>query len=114
MMSDILRIEPAEGHYVLRAGGAVIGETDGAVWLHEDGYNPRLYFPREDVAMDFLDQSTTTTHRPFKGDASYYSVVSKSTTIRDACWSYDSPLSGAEGIAGMLAFYEDKVAVERI
>ena len=113
-MSDTLSIEPADGHYVLRAGGAVIGETDRAVWLHEAGHDPRLYFPRDDVAMDFMDKSETTTHCPPKGDASYYSVVSKSTTIRDACWSFETPLPGADSIAGMLAFYEDKVAVERI
>lgn len=113
-MSHDLRIEPAEGHYVLRAGGAVIGETDRAVWLHEPGHDPKLYLPREDLAMDFMDPSPTTSHCPRKGDASYFSVVSKSTTIKDVGWSYETPLPGAEAIAGMLAFYDDKVTVERI
>jgi len=113
-MTETLRIEPAKGHYVLRAGGAVIGETDRAVWLHEQGHDAQLYLPREDLAMDFLDPSPTASHCPRKGQASYYSVATKSTTIKDVGWSYESPLPGAGAIAGMLSFYDGKVVVERV
>tara|TARA_R110000850_G_scaffold24040_2_gene70684 strand:- start:1696 stop:2037 length:342 start_codon:yes stop_codon:yes gene_type:complete len=113
-MTDALRIEPAPGHYVLRGGGAVIGETDNAVWLYDDGPEPRLYLPRADIAMEFLDPSETVTQCHLKGTASYFSIVSKSMVIKDVAWSYEAPLPGAEAIAGMLSFYDDKVTVERI
>ena len=113
-MSEGLRIEPAPGHYVLRGGGAVIGETKSAVWLHAPGHPPELFLPRANIAMEFLDPSDTTSHSPQKGDACYFSIVSKSVVIRDVAWSYETPLPEAEAIAGMLSFDDDKVTVERI
>ncbi|MEM7668831.1 MAG: DUF427 domain-containing protein, partial [Pseudomonadota bacterium] len=47
-----------------------------------------------------------------KGDASYFHVSTKSGLIRDAAWSYETPIAGMEQIAGLIAFGHDKVAVE--
>ena len=114
-MSDHITITPADGTWSVRAGGAVLGETDNALELKEGDYPPVIYFPREDIAMEFLDPSDKTTTCPHKGEARYFSIVTKSTTISDAVWSYESPKEGVTPIAGYLAFYEsDKVAVEGI
>jgi len=113
-MDDGIRILPADGLWVVRAGGAVIGESEAALELLEGGLPPVIYFPRADVGMAFLDASDTRTHCPTKGDASYYSIQTKSTLIRDAAWSYEDPIPSAGAIRGYLAFYPDKVTLERL
>ena len=114
-MSDQITVTPANGTWSVRAGGAVLGESDNALVLKEGDYPEVVYFPREDIAMEFLDASEKSTSCPHKGVASYFSIVTKSTTIKDAVWSYETPNKGVEAIAGHLAFYVgDKVAVEEI
>ncbi len=114
-MADHITISKAEGTWVVRAGGAVLAESEAALALSEGGYGPVIYFPRDDIAMAFLDTSDKTSNCPHKGDASYYSIVTKSTTIENAAWSYETPKDGVAEIAGHLAFYSsDLVAVEQV
>ena len=113
-MADHIKIRMAPGTWVVRAGGAVLGESRQALELSEGSYPPVIYFPRADIAMAFLDASPTSSHCPHKGDASYYSIQTKSQLIRDAGWSYETPFEGVERIAGHLAFYPDKVTVEQL
>ncbi|WP_371054705.1 DUF427 domain-containing protein [Rhodosalinus sp. K401] len=108
-------IRPAQGKWSVRAGGAVLGESSAALELDEEGHAPVIYFPREDLAMAFLEPTERSSHCPHKGDASWFSIVTKSTTIPDAAWSYEAPLDGVSEIAGHVAFYEsDMVTVERL
>lgn len=113
-MTDHIKIAPATGTWVVRAGGAVIGETSGALELTEGDYPPVIYFPRDDIAMAFLDASDTISTCPYKGQARYYTIVAKSGPIRDVAWSYETPKAGIEAIAGHLAFYTSKVTVEQV
>lgn len=113
-MADHIKIRRATGKWVVRAGGAVLGETQNALELIEGDYAPVIYFPREDIAMSFLDASDTKTHCPWKGDASYYSIPTKSTVIKDAAWSYEDPKDDMAQIKGYLAFYTDRVTVEEL
>ncbi|MFG6562713.1 DUF427 domain-containing protein [Sulfitobacter sp. 1A13421] len=114
-MADHIKITPAEGTWVVRAGGAVLGESTGALELHEGGYPPVIYFPRSDIAMAFLDGTDKTTHCPHKGDATYFSVVTKSRTLQDAVWSYEDPKADVAAIKGYLAFDPmEEIAIERI
>ena len=113
-MADHITIRPAEGTWVVRAGGAVLGETKNALELREGDYPPVIYVPREDIAMTFLDKAQKTTTCPHKGEASYYDIVSNAGPIPEAAWSYETPKEGMERIAGHLAFYTDRVAVEEI
>ena len=113
-MSDIT-IRKAEGTWTVRSGGAVLGESRNALELTEGDYPAVIYFPREDIAMAFLDQTEHTTHCPKKGDATYYSIVTKSTTHENAAWSYEKPIAGMERIEKYLAFYAtDVVTIERV
>lgn len=113
-MSSI-RIRKASGTWVVRSGGAVLGESTRALELDEDGYAPVIYFPREDIAMAFLDPSSKTTHCPRKGDATYFSIVNKSSITADAVWSYEDPIDAVAEIKGYLAFHQsDSVKVEQI
>ena len=109
-----ITVTPAEGTYSIRAGGAVLGETSNALELREGDHDPVIYVPRADVAMAFLERSERTTTCPHKGDANYYSVVTKSVTIPDAVWTYENPHPQVAEIAHHLAFYPDKVTVEEV
>lgn len=113
-MADHITIRKAPGTWVVRAGGAVLGETANALELTEGSYPPVIYFPREDIAMAFLEKTPTGSVCPWKGVASYYSIVTKSTTIADAAWSYEDPKAEVSRIAGHLAFYPDRATVERV
>lgn len=110
-----IKIRKAEGNWVVRAGGAVLGESDAVLELSEGDRAPVIYFPRGDIAMAFLDPSDRITTCPSKGQASYYSIVTKSRTIENAAWSYEDPSAGVAAIRDHLAFApSDLVAVERI
>ena len=114
-MADHIKIRPADGTWSVRAGGAVLGESANALELSEGDYPPVIYFPRDDIAMEFLDTSDKSTTCPHKGDASYFSIVTKSTVLKDAAWSYETPKEGVAEIAGHLAFYpSDTVTVEKL
>lgn len=114
-MANHITIRPATGKWTVRAGGAVIGESENALELTEDDYPFVIYFPRGDIATAFLDPSDKTTFCPHKGDASYYSVVTKSTTLENVAWSYEDPKADVAEIKGHLAFYVGTgVTVEKI
>ena len=113
-MPNHIKIRKAAGTWVVRAGGAVLGESANALELTEGDYPPVIYFPRSDIGMAFLDRSEQTGHCPFKGDATYYSIVTKSQVIKNAGWSYESPNPDVAEIEGYLAFYPKLVAVEKL
>lgn len=113
-MTDIT-IRKAEGTWVVRAGGAVLGETKNALELSEGVLAPVIYFPRADVAMPFLDKTDQVTTCPKKGEATHYSIVTKSTTLENAAWSYEDPKLEVAQIKDYLAFARsDTLAVERV
>lgn len=113
-MSDHINIRNANGTWVIRAGGAVLGESSNALELVEGTYPPVIYFPRKDIATAFLDKTDTLSTCPHKGQAIHYSIQTKSVLIPDAAWSYEDPKDAVSRISGHLAFYPDKVTVEQI
>ncbi|WGW03294.1 DUF427 domain-containing protein [Tropicibacter oceani] len=110
-----ISISPAQGTWVVRAGGAVIGESSRALELAEGDLPFVIYFPREDIATALLDATAHKTSCPHKGEASYYSIMSKSKTYANAVWSYEDPKPEVAAIKGYLAFnVQDGVAVEQV
>lgn len=88
------------------AGGAVVAETTRALTLREASYRPVQYIPRADARMDLLARTDRATHCPYKGDASYFSILGGG---ENAVWSYEAPFPAMTEIAGYLAFYPDRV-----
>ncbi len=86
-------------------GGETVADTKRAKLLHETGHLPVYYFPEEDIRMDLLEESDHSTHCPFKGDASYWSVRVGDRVSENAVWSYPEPVDSAPPLAGYLAFY---------
>ena len=114
-MADHIKIRRAGGTWVVRAGGAVLGESSEALELAEGSYPPVIYFPRDSIATAFLERTDKVTKCPHKGEASYFSIVTKSTVLKDAVWSYEDPEPGVADIKDHLAFYEsDAVTVEQL
>lgn len=103
-MSIVTR--PAGARVQVKFNGEVIADTRNAVALEEGSYPVVYYVPRHDVRMDRLERTSHTTHCPYKGDASYYSIVDGPA---NAVWSYEQPITGMLSIKGLLAFYPDKV-----
>lgn len=102
------RIEtrPAGVRVRVSFNGEVIADSRDAILLEESRYPPVYYLPRKDVKMDRLRRTTHSTHCPFKGDASYFSLVNGP---ENAVWSYEQPYDETAAIKDLLAFYPDKV-----
>lgn len=95
--------------------GRVIADTTRALTLKESSYPAVHYIPRADVAMDLLKPTTHTSHCPYKGDASYFTIVAGGRAADNAVWSYERPFPAMAEIAGHLAFYPNRVdAIEEI
>lgn len=110
-----IRIRKAPGTWTVRAGGAVLAESREALALAEDDHREVIYFPRTDIAMAFLDPTAHRTECPHKGTASYFSIATRSQTLKNAAWSYDDPKEEVGRIRGHIAFCNrDDVTVERV
>ena len=102
-------VEPCAARVRIEFGGEVVADSTRTLLLHEADYPPVHYFPREDVRMDLLAGTERTTHCPYKGDASYWTLEAGGRTAENAVWSYERPIPGMAGIAGYLAFYRDRM-----
>ena len=110
-----IRIEPATNRWRALFEGHVIADTNDALVLHEANLGPVVYFPRADVAMEYMSRTDKTTHCPYKGDAAYFTVTAGGVTARNAAWTYEAPFAAVAGIAGRIAFYPHKVdAIEEL
>ncbi len=90
-------------------GGTVVLDTVRAHLLHETAILPRIYAPSEDYRADVLTPTDTSTHCPFKGDASYSTIHADGKTIVDGLWTYEEPTDAAAFLRGFASLYEDKV-----
>ncbi len=90
------------------AGETVLDSTRGAL-LHESQILPRLYVPLEDLRTDLLERTTHSTHCPFKGDASYWSVRVGDRVAENAVWTYEDPLPAAEWLRGLVSVYPERM-----
>ena len=61
------------------AGGVVIADSTNALTLKEASYPAVQYVPRQDANMALLKRRDRTTHCPYKGDASYFTVTRDAT-----------------------------------
>jgi uncharacterized protein (DUF427 family) len=107
-----ITISPSEKRVRVRLGGEVIADTNDALDLQESTYPVVHYIPRSAVQMDRLVKTDRSTHCPYKGDASYFSIVAKDgTRVENAVWSYETPFPAMREIKGYLAFYPNKVEI---
>jgi uncharacterized protein (DUF427 family) len=101
-VGDTVRIE---------VDSTVVAESSRARVLREGTIVPRYYFPREDVKQELLVESDLSTTCPFKGNASYWSLVLDDKRYDGLVWSYEDPIPGMEPITGLLSFFNERVDV---
>ncbi|TIP01952.1 MAG: DUF427 domain-containing protein, partial [Mesorhizobium sp.] len=70
------------------------------------------YIPFDDIDLSKLARTEHSTHCPYKGNASYWSVLPAGDSGRDAMWAYEQPFDEVVEIRDHGAFYSSKVTVE--
>jgi uncharacterized protein (DUF427 family) len=85
--------------------GVTVADSRSPHILFETGLPPRYYLPKTDVRLDLLEHTDTVTHCPYKGQAEYWSIGDH----EDIVWSYRTPLPESQKVAGLVAFYNEKV-----
>ena len=106
-----ITITPSDQHVEVRVGGETVAESDRPVLLEETGLPTRYYLPRDDVRMDLLRPTSFSTTCPFKGQASYWTLELGGAVHDGIVWAYEEPIAGAEGITGLLCFYNDRADI---
>ena len=109
-----ITITPTSRRIRVSAAGVVIAETTRALTLKEASYPAVQYIQRDDANLSALARTDRVTHCPYKGDATYFSVVADGRTIENSVWTYETPFPAMAEIAGHLAFYPDKVTIEEL
>ncbi|RDV03911.1 DUF427 domain-containing protein [Undibacter mobilis] len=89
--------------------GRMVADTTRALTLQEARYPSVYYIPREDADMTLFQRTAHTTHCPYKGDASYFTLSAEGRSAENAVWSYEAPYPAVAAIREHLAFYPNKV-----
>ncbi len=79
----------------------VIAESDQTLVIENNHY-----FPEESINRTYFQPSATHTNCPWKGIASYYSVVVDGEQNKDAAWFYPEPKYAAKEIKNYVAFWK--------
>ena len=92
--------------------GALLAESSSPVMVFETGLPTRYYLNRTEVNFSHLVPTETVTACPYKGWTSgYWTVRVGDATYPDLAWAYDFPTRQVLPIAGMIAFYNEKVDI---
>jgi uncharacterized protein (DUF427 family) len=92
--------------------GLVLAESSAPIAVFETGLPTRWYVERMAVDFSHLRPSDTETACPYKGRTTgYWSVQTGGSLHPDLAWTYDFPTAPLLPIAGLVAFYDEKVDV---
>lgn len=103
-----ITVEQGDTHVRVVRDGQVVADSRRPLLLHETGLPVRYYLPPRDVRTELLSPSDTTTHCPFKGDASYWSLPD----APDLVWAYPEPKDEVAEIKDHFCFYETEVVAD--
>ncbi|MFM9828053.1 MAG: DUF427 domain-containing protein [Sphingomonas sp.] len=81
--------------------GAVIAQSDDTVVVEGNHY-----FPADSLVAGLFEDSATQSTCPWKGTASYKTLVVDGARNPDAAWYYPDPKSAAAQIKGRFAFWK--------
>src|SRR3954454_14396609 len=102
---------PSSRHVRIEIDGVTVAESSNPTLLFETGLPVRYYLPKTHVRLDLLAHTDSESHCPYKGQAEYWSVRTGDALHEDVAWSYPTPLPESLGVAGHIAFYDEKVDV---
>jgi uncharacterized protein (DUF427 family) len=103
-----VRTEPNRRRVRVFFGAEAVADSSKTLYLFETGHLPVYYFPRADVRFDLLEPTSEHIHCPYKGDASYYTVVAGGRRYENAVWAYPDPIESVPQLADYVAFYWNK------
>ena len=109
--STRVQILRSSRHVTVSIDGTTIADSHAPTFLFETGLPRRTYISKLDVRMDLLTPTDTRSRCPYKGTARWWSVTTEAGEHTDLAWSYPTPLPESEGIAGLVAFYDERVDV---
>lgn len=96
----------------IQLDGVVLAEAPSSVMVFETGLPTRYYFDRDRLDLSHLRPSPTISACPYKGRTSgYWSADVDGRTHEDLAWTYEFPTRQLSPIAGLVAFYNEKVDV---
>ena len=95
----------------VQVGDTVLADTTRTLAVFETSLARRLYVARDEVRMDLLEPSDTTTYCAYKGTATYWHAVVGGVRVEDAAWVYEDPLPESLPLAGLLCFEDTRVDV---
>ncbi|RYF81570.1 MAG: DUF427 domain-containing protein [Comamonadaceae bacterium] len=87
--------------------GVTIAQSDDTVLVEGNHY-----FPASALNRDYVGFSNHRTTCPWKGSASYYSLLVDGELNADAAWYYPDPKPEAEMIRDRVAFWKGVQVVE--
>jgi uncharacterized protein (DUF427 family) len=99
-------------HIRIALDGVTLAESASPVLLFETGLPTRYYLNRTDVDFTHLEPTDAQTACPYKGRTSgYWSIRIGESVHENLAWAYDFPTAGLASIAGLIAFYNEKVDI---
>ncbi len=106
-----IRMEPSPRRVRVQFGNEWIADSTEMMLLYEVNHLPVYYFPVKDVRLDLLHPTEHSTHCPYKGDASYWTIEADGKTAENAVWAYQEPFDemAAIDLQDYCAFYWDRV-----
>ena len=90
-------------------GNEEVARSDAALLVRETAHTPVYYFRQADVRMDLMALTDYSTHCPFKGDASYWTIQAGDKVAEDAVWSYRDPYDEVARLKDHVAFFWNKM-----
>lgn len=105
-------IAASSAHVRVSLAGVTVAESRRPTLLFETGLATRYYLPKLDMRQELLVPSDRVTCCPYKGEARYYSLRLGETLLEDLIWYYRYPTIESVQIAGLLCFYQERIAVE--
>ena len=93
----------------LEADGKTVAETNCPVLLFETGLPVRFYIKKTDINMKLLKPTDFETGCPYKGIASYYSLVTKGNELKNVAWTYPYPNEEALKVKDAVAFFTERL-----
>lgn len=102
-------VEDAPKRLRVRVGGRTVLDSTRAKLLQESNLLPRYYVPLEDLDDAAFVASETTSHCPFKGDATYRTARVGDHEVADLIWTYPDPNAELPVLAGLAGLYLEKL-----
>jgi uncharacterized protein (DUF427 family) len=96
---------------VVEIDGVTVADSARPTMLFETYLPTRYYLSPEDVRMDLLHPTETTTACAYKGLASYWSATINGTVVEDVAWSFARPHNYATAVRDMLSFFNERVDI---